>query len=132
MAKPQASHLKAEGNKLVAAGDHVRAASKYTEAIALDGKNAILFANRAACYLASKRLALPRSRRCYISYYWFRRYHDAVNDASKVRILFALYRTLRAIVTQAVEIDPVYVKGWTRLAASKDVNVNDSTCVLRS
>ena len=48
----KAAQLKAEGNALYVAKDFALATVKYTEAIALDGKNAILFANRAACRLA--------------------------------------------------------------------------------
>lgn len=46
-----AAKLKCEGNAMFMAKDWVLAYSKYTEAIALDEKNAILYANRAACCL---------------------------------------------------------------------------------
>jgi Flp pilus assembly protein TadD len=49
------AQLKEQGNSLFVAKNHEEAASKYTEAIALDGRNAILYANRAACYLALQR-----------------------------------------------------------------------------
>ncbi|KAL1951228.1 hypothetical protein VTO73DRAFT_377 [Trametes versicolor] len=49
-----AEKLKAEGNALHLKGDHAGARSKYTEAIALDGANAVLYANRAAAYIALK------------------------------------------------------------------------------
>ncbi|KAG2145363.1 uncharacterized protein EDB93DRAFT_1251463 [Suillus bovinus] len=78
--------LKNEGNELFKKQDYVGAIIKYTEAIALDDKNAVLYANRAACnYALSK-------------------YLDAVDDAHL-----------------ATEIDPSYAKGWSRLAASRDV-----------
>ena len=46
--------LKAEGNALHLKGDHSAARAKYTEAIKLDPENAILYANRAAAYIALK------------------------------------------------------------------------------
>jgi hypothetical protein len=50
-----AALLKEQGNVLFAERKHDEAATKYTEAIALDGMNAVLFANRAACWLALQR-----------------------------------------------------------------------------
>ncbi|KAI0066456.1 TPR-like protein [Artomyces pyxidatus] len=44
------SALKAEGNQLFGKGDYAAAASVYTCAIAVDETNAVLYANRAACY----------------------------------------------------------------------------------
>ena len=52
--KAQVERLKAEGNALHSKGDYAKARSKYTEAIALDGENAVLYANRAAAYIALK------------------------------------------------------------------------------
>ncbi|KAJ7592877.1 hypothetical protein C8J56DRAFT_1045330 [Mycena floridula] len=43
--------LKEEGNKLFAQQDFVSASVKYTEALAVDPENPILFSNRAACLL---------------------------------------------------------------------------------
>ena len=54
-----AEQLKAEGNALHLKGDHAAARSKYSEAIALDPENAILYANRAASYLALKQWVSP-------------------------------------------------------------------------
>ena len=51
----KASLLKDEGNALFAKKDYGAAYKKYTEAIAEDGNNAILYANRAACSLNMKR-----------------------------------------------------------------------------
>ena len=53
--KARAEQLKAEGNALHAKGNYVGARSKYSEAIQLDGENAILYANRAASHIASKK-----------------------------------------------------------------------------
>ncbi|KAG1893485.1 uncharacterized protein F5891DRAFT_1282054 [Suillus fuscotomentosus] len=63
MSKPTAAQLKDEGNEFFRKQDYVGALAKYTEAIALDDKNAILYANRAACQ------------------YELNRYLDAVDDA---------------------------------------------------
>ncbi|KAG2126940.1 hypothetical protein DEU56DRAFT_821582 [Suillus clintonianus] len=49
MSEPIGVQLKNEGNELFRKQDFVGALAKYTEAIALDDKNAILYANRAAC-----------------------------------------------------------------------------------
>ncbi|THH15780.1 hypothetical protein EW146_g4753 [Bondarzewia mesenterica] len=48
------SQLKAEGNALFSAQEFKAARGKYTQAIALDGQNAVLYSNRAACNLALK------------------------------------------------------------------------------
>ena len=50
--KTRAEQLKADGNDLYVRGDHLAARSKYTQAIMLDGDNAVLYANRAATYIA--------------------------------------------------------------------------------
>ncbi|KAG0697468.1 hypothetical protein DFH29DRAFT_856926 [Suillus ampliporus] len=63
MLEPAAAQLKDQGNELFKKQDYVGALAKYTEAIALDGKNAVLYANRAACN------------------YGLNRYLDAVDDA---------------------------------------------------
>ncbi|KAG1724346.1 hypothetical protein EDB19DRAFT_1858604 [Suillus lakei] len=63
MSEPTAAQLKDEGNELFRKQDYVGAFAKYTEAIALDDKNAVLYANRAACN------------------YGLGRYLDAVADA---------------------------------------------------
>ncbi|KAG2108961.1 uncharacterized protein F5147DRAFT_693521 [Suillus discolor] len=63
MSKPTAAQLKDEGNDFFRKQDYVGALAKYTEAIALDDNNAILYANRAACQ------------------YGLNRYLDAVDDA---------------------------------------------------
>lgn len=44
--------LKAEGNKAFTAKDYPTAIEKFTEAIALDPENHILFSNRSAVYSA--------------------------------------------------------------------------------
>lgn len=49
-----AEKLKEEGNKLFVKKKFAAAAIKYTEAIALDGQNAVLYANRSACRLSLK------------------------------------------------------------------------------
>lgn len=85
MSEPTSTELKDLGNELFKKQDYLGAIIKYTEAIALDDKNAVLYANRAACNHA------------------LNKFLDAVDDAHT-----------------ATEIDPGYVKGWSRLAASRD------------
>ena len=46
-----AATLKEEGNALFVEGKYAAAYDKYSEAIAQDDGNAILYANRAACSL---------------------------------------------------------------------------------
>jgi hypothetical protein len=52
---PSATRLKDEGNALYAEKKFGPAREKYSAAIALDGSNAILYANRAACELSLKK-----------------------------------------------------------------------------
>ncbi|KZT06256.1 TPR-like protein [Laetiporus sulphureus 93-53] len=49
--------LKAEGNALYIKQDYAAAYKKYSDAIAIDDKNAVLYANRAACSVGLKRLS---------------------------------------------------------------------------
>ncbi|TBU34429.1 TPR-like protein [Dichomitus squalens] len=58
--KPRAEQLKADGNALYIRGDHLAVRSKYTQAINLDGDNAVLYANRAATYIALKQCSKGR------------------------------------------------------------------------
>ncbi|KAF9041912.1 TPR-like protein [Hymenopellis radicata] len=51
----EAEKLKAEGNTLYAKKDYASAIVKYTKAIAVDDKNAILYSNRSACQRFLKR-----------------------------------------------------------------------------
>ena len=51
----KAALLKDEGNKFFSQKDYVQAFIKYSDAIAEDSTNAVLFANRAACWLAMKK-----------------------------------------------------------------------------
>ncbi|GJE87837.1 TPR-like protein [Phanerochaete sordida] len=50
-----AALLKAEGNKLFASKDYRAARTKYSEAIEVNGRDATLYANRAACSIAMKK-----------------------------------------------------------------------------
>jgi hypothetical protein len=52
--KDQVTRLKEEGNALFTQKDYTMASVKYTEAIAADDTNAVLYANRAACRLATR------------------------------------------------------------------------------
>lgn len=52
-----ASRLKEEGNKLFSQKKYALASVKYSEAIAIDGNNAILYANRSASRFALKQYA---------------------------------------------------------------------------
>lgn len=47
----KAAQLKAEGNALFAKKNFKQAIQKYGEAIDVDGNNAVLYSNRAACHL---------------------------------------------------------------------------------
>jgi hypothetical protein len=49
---PTVAQLKEQGNAFYVKKNYALAIAKYTEAIALDGNNAVLYANRAACQLA--------------------------------------------------------------------------------
>ncbi|KII91505.1 hypothetical protein PLICRDRAFT_51648 [Plicaturopsis crispa FD-325 SS-3] len=95
MSEDIVTKLKAEGNVAFGARDFEEAHSKYTQAIALDDSNAVLFANRAACSLhMGSRLKDPYTRVRY-------RLLDAASDSE-----------------QATSIDPKYAKAWARLATA--------------
>lgn len=55
MSLNEAEKLKAEGNTFFTKKDYASAIVKYSKAITIDEKNAILFANRSACQRALKR-----------------------------------------------------------------------------
>ncbi|KAF9041914.1 hypothetical protein BDZ89DRAFT_1128611 [Hymenopellis radicata] len=96
-----AAALKAEGNKLFSQKNYPAAIEKYTAAINADGQNAVLYANRAACYLSLKE------------------YLNAVGDANQAGSL------------SATKIDPTYSKAYARLGTAHDklsehwLSVND-------
>lgn len=50
----EAERLKALGNELYQRGEYDAACHRYTEAIKKNPENAVLYANRAAVYLATK------------------------------------------------------------------------------
>lgn len=52
--KARVEQLKVEGNAFHSQGDYAQARSKYSDAIKLDDGNAVLYANRAATYIALK------------------------------------------------------------------------------
>ncbi|PSS37129.1 hypothetical protein PHLCEN_2v1002 [Hermanssonia centrifuga] len=52
-----AAQLKDKGNKLFLAKDYAAAYFKYSQAIEIDGTNAVFYANRAACSMALKKYA---------------------------------------------------------------------------
>ncbi|KAF8126941.1 hypothetical protein EV363DRAFT_1346694 [Boletus edulis] len=54
-----AAQLKEQGNALFIKKDFVRAHDKYTEAIAIDGQNAVLHANRSACSFGMGKCVSP-------------------------------------------------------------------------
>jgi hypothetical protein len=56
MSKPQptSAQLKEEGNALFKEQNYAAARSKYTQSLALNGTNAVVYANRALCALKLK------------------------------------------------------------------------------
>lgn len=86
---PTTTQLKDEGNKLFSQKDFSGAILKYTEAIAADNDNAILYANRAACYLNTKeylnaasdaRQAISIDPKCAKAYARLATAHDMVME----------------------------------------------------
>lgn len=51
----EAERLKALGNELYQLGEYDAACHRYTEAIKKDPENAVIYANRAAVYLATEK-----------------------------------------------------------------------------
>ncbi|KIJ67013.1 hypothetical protein HYDPIDRAFT_26423 [Hydnomerulius pinastri MD-312] len=89
--------LKEAGNALFVKQDYSTAHEKYSEAIEIDEKNAILLANR----------ALHRRRnRCKTGEFscWD----------------FSLGYSFNVVLVQATIVDPGYAKGWSRLAAAHE------------
>lgn len=59
--KAEAEKLKAKGNSLMSSKDYSGAVDAYTQAIALDGGNAVYYSNRAAAYSSQNNHALAIS-----------------------------------------------------------------------
>ncbi|KAI0652345.1 TPR-like protein [Trametes meyenii] len=97
--KAKAAQLKAEGNALHVKGNHAEARLKYTEAIKHDGENAVLYANRAASYIALKQ------------------YLDAGHDAEKAVELDPTYGKAWARLAKAtaeLHVFPRSVNAWKK------------------
>ncbi|KAI0334466.1 TPR-like protein [Cubamyces sp. BRFM 1775] len=97
--KAQVERLKVEGNALHSKGDYANARSKYTEAIALDSENAVLYANRAAAYIALKQ------------------YLDAGSDAQRAVEIDPNYSKAWARLAKAsyeLHVWPLSVKSWKK------------------
>jgi tetratricopeptide (TPR) repeat protein len=79
MAPTTAATLKEEGNALFVAKKYKAALAKYTAALDLDHRNAVLYANRAACHLALREcvLALGDPSAVLNLNSWDRAYDDA-------------------------------------------------------
>ncbi|KAM5537085.1 hypothetical protein V8D89_009231 [Ganoderma adspersum] len=88
--------LKAEGNELFSKKDFTGAYQKYTEAIQHDGKNAVLYCNRAASAFGLGRCEDDSTR-------------------SSPRSL-SNRTSSKSFLLQATELDPSYAKAWGRLA----------------
>jgi Flp pilus assembly protein TadD len=52
--QPTSAQLKEEGNALFKEHNYTAARSKYTQSLALNGTNAVVYANRALCALKLK------------------------------------------------------------------------------
>jgi stress-induced-phosphoprotein 1 len=79
----EVTRLKEEGNALFVQKDFVPAILKYSEAITLDGNNAVLYANRSACRYSLKQ-SVCSVLRCFLQADHNFRYLDAKSDALKV------------------------------------------------
>ncbi|KAH9858277.1 TPR-like protein [Lenzites betulinus] len=91
--------LKAEGDAFHLKGDHAAARSKYTEAIKLDDANAVLYANRAAAYIALKQ------------------YLDAGKDAQKAVQIDPTYSKAWARLAKAsseLHAWPMSINAWEK------------------
>ncbi|KAH9927533.1 uncharacterized protein BXZ73DRAFT_78555 [Epithele typhae] len=99
MADAEALKLKNEGNELFVKNDFGAAYKKYSAAIKLDPKNAVLHCNRAACAYGLNRSASDAS---------------AISRSVRGHNLWHSYEH-----RQATELDPTYAKAWARLAAAE-------------
>ncbi|THH01523.1 hypothetical protein EW026_g1197 [Hermanssonia centrifuga] len=100
-----AAQLKDKGNKLFLAKDYAAAYFKYSQAIEIDGTNAVFYANRAACSMALKKyvdIGYLYNARIHLAIILVR-FMDAATDCKKASPL-------------ATELDPTYVKAWARIA----------------
>jgi hypothetical protein len=61
-----AAELKDEGNKLFVAKKYEQASRKYSDAIAKDASNAVLYANRAACALNLQKYVCSACSVCFV------------------------------------------------------------------
>ncbi len=87
-----AAQLKDKGNKLFLAKDYAAAYFKYSQAIEIDGTNAVFYANRAACSMALKKyvdIGYLYNARIHLAIILVR-FMDAATDCKKASPLVAL------------------------------------------
>ncbi|EGN98798.1 hypothetical protein SERLA73DRAFT_24460, partial [Serpula lacrymans var. lacrymans S7.3] len=121
-----ASSLKDAGNALFVKKDYAAAYAKYTEAIAVDSENAVLYANRSACGLAMKR------------------YLDGFSDAKKATEIDPTYAKAwgrLATAQDALESYTSSIESWkraiqalpeTNLSPAQDQQKKECTAALKA
>ncbi|KAH7907788.1 hypothetical protein BJ138DRAFT_1182187 [Hygrophoropsis aurantiaca] len=102
----QAEHLKAEGNTLHQQGKYKQAYAKYTEAIKLNGNNAIFYANRAASAL------------------FMQSFDDAASDAHKAVQLDPGYIKAWARLGKAQQARSRYLDSMNAYQSALDCMIN--------
>ena len=107
--------VKAEGDALFAQKRFKEAYVKYSDAIKLDGNNAILYGNRAASALSMNEYVLHFHYNINVRpILYVHSYLDAASDAK-----------------YAVKLDPSYYKAWARLGKAEHASCSrrDILCV---
>lgn len=108
-----AVQLKEEGNLLFKQKNYDAAIRKFSEAIALDPRNATFYGNRAACFYFVGRYAGSVNRQCELNLTKRKllRFHDVITDSQT-----------------ALQLNPRYAKAWLRKADAHDVRFTNSNC----
>lgn len=112
----RAAQLKEAGNKLYVAKDYAAAYFKYSESIEADGKNAVLYANRAACSFAMSK-CVEESELGWVMVLKIAGTWTRLRTVSKCAYILPLAH-MNQYFHQATYLDKKYTKAWVRLAAS--------------
>eukprot|EP01104_Vermistella_antarctica_P014723 TRINITY_DN4688_c0_g5_i1.p1 TRINITY_DN4688_c0_g5~~TRINITY_DN4688_c0_g5_i1.p1 ORF type:complete len:549 (-),score=187.91 TRINITY_DN4688_c0_g5_i1:401-2017(-) len=122
--KKKAEAHKAEGNKFLSLGDNEKAVEKYTEAVKLNPKNAIYYANRAAAQTHLKHYDEAKAD-CRMAIKVDPTYHKAHSRLAFIHFQLGEYQTAVDCYNDALKVDPTNAQALAALQLAKD-KLNES------